>query len=264
MDSLHVAGPMLDLTHYLIRNLGFVRLRATRSGVQITLRPRFLTRPAYEALVLQMVELDPDRFIVRIEDTPSRVEIIPGIEDAAARLADLASVGGDIARDEFYREELSLDRLRDNPRLSPLADLLRRWRRGRGILHGDLDAEFGDPALRGRAIVKRMIEGTAGVYEYVGDGFPSYDATWRRAMLGQDARGQPDPRYSRHGAAGYVETHAAQMPRLELVDAVIKVPGCLTYRRRYERLLLPWRRGATPFVSVVSVLRTSFPITSDM
>ncbi len=263
MDSLHVAGPGLDLTHYLVRNLGFVRLQATRSGVHITLRPRFLTKAAYEALVFQMVALEPDRFIVQIVDTPSRVEIIPGVEDAAARLADLASVGGGIVREDFYREELSLQRLRDNPRLSPLADLLRRWRRSQGIIRGDLDVEFGDPALCGRAIVKRMVDGTEGVYEYVGDGFPSYDASWRQAMLGRDASGQPDPQYSQHGATGYIETHAAQTPRLELVDAAIRVPGCLTYRRRYERLLLPWRWGATPFVSVVSVLRTSFASPSD-
>jgi hypothetical protein len=263
MESLHVVRPVLDLTHYLVRNLGFVRLQTTRSGVRITLHPRFLTREAYEALVFQMIALELDRFIVQIVDGPGRVEIIPGVEDAAARLADLASVGGNITRQDFYREELSLHRLRDNPRLSPLADLLRRWRRRQGIIRRDLAAEFGDPVLRGRVVVKRIVDETGGVYEYVGDGFPSYDATWREAMLGRDATAQPDAQYARHTATAQLETDVAETPRLETVDAVIRVPGCPVYRRRYERLLLPWRRGDARFVSVASVLRTSFAIPSD-
>jgi hypothetical protein len=263
MESLHVVRPVLDLTPYLIRNLGFVRLQTTRSGVRITLRPRFLTRDAYEALVFQMIALEPDRFIVQIVDAPGHIEIIPGVEDAAARLADLASVGGNIARQDFYREELSLNRLRENPRLSPLAGMLRRWRRRHGVMRCDLDAEFGDPGLRGRVVVKRIVDEIGGVYEYVGDGFPSYDATWRKAMIGQDATGQPDAEYARHTATAQLETDVAETPRLETVDAVIRVPGRPAYRRRYERLLLPWRRGGARFVSVASVLRTSFAIPSD-
>lgn len=263
MDSLHVAGPGLDLTHYLIRNLGFVRLQVTRSGVHVTLRPRFLTKAAYEALVFQMVELEHDRFIVQIVDTPSRVEIIPGVEDAAARLADLASAGGAIAREDFYSQELSLHRLRDNPRLFPLAAVLRRWRRGRGIVGCDFDAEFGDPALRERVIVKRMGDGTEGIYEHVGNGYPSYDADSRHAMLRHGEKGQPDPRYSRLGGTGYLEVYASQAPRLELIDAAIRVPDCPVSRGRYERLLLPWRRGGKAFVSSISVLRTSFTVPTD-
>jgi hypothetical protein len=264
LDSLHVAGLELDVTHYLIRNLGFVRIHTTRSGVRITLRPRFLTKAALEALVFQMVTLEHDRFVIEIADSPNRVEIIPGVEDAAARLADLASVGGNITREDFHREEISLHRLRANPRLSPLAGLLQRWRRGKGNLHTDLATAFGDPALLGRAMVMHVTGDTGGVIEYVGSGFTWDDASLRQAMVGHDASGQPDPQYGRFFWAGYLETQRAQAPRLEFIEAVIRVPGYPARRSRYERLLLPWRRNGNQFVSVVSALRTSFPAVSDV
>jgi hypothetical protein len=264
LDSLHVAEPESDLTRYLIRNLGFVRIRTTRSGVRITLRPRFLTKAALEAIVFQMVTLEHERFVIEIADIPNRVEIIPGVEDAAARLADLASVAGNITREDFYREEMSLHRLRGTPRLSPLVGLLQRWRRGRGNLRTDLATEFGDPALLGRAIVMKMTGDAGGVIEYVGDGFTWADDSWRHAMVGNDANGQPDPRYGQKFWAGYLETQRTQSPRLEFIEAVIRVPGYPARRSRYERLLLPWRRGGNQFVSVVSVLRTSFTTASDV
>ena len=264
LDSLHVAGLQRDLTQYLIRNLGFVRIHTTRSGVRITLRPRFLTKAAYEALVFQMVSLEHERFVIEIADAMGSIEIIPGVDDAAARLADLASVGGNITRMDFHREEISLHRLRGNPRLSPLGGLLRRWRRSHGKLRTDLATEFGDPALLGRATVMRMISETEGFIEYVGDGFTWADASWRHVMIGHDANGQPDPRYGKNFWAGYLETQRAQTPRLEFVEAVIRVPDYPARRSRYERLLLPWRRGSNQFVSVVSVLRTSFPSVSDV
>ena len=264
LDSLHVSGFEFDLTQYLIRNLGFARIRMARSGVRITLRPRFLTKAALEALVFQMVTLEHERFIIEIADTPNRVEIIPGLEDAAARLADLASVAGNITREDFHREEMSLHRLRGNPRLSPLAGLLQRWRRGKGNLRTDLATEFGDPALLGRAIVMHMTGDRGGFIEYVGDGFTWADASWRHAMVGHDANGQPDPQYGQNFWAGYLETQRTQAPRLEFIEAVIRVPGYPARRSRYERLLLPWCRDGNQFVSVVSVLRTSFATVSDV
>ena len=264
LDSLHVAGLERDVTHYLIRNLGFVRIHTTRSGVRITLRPRFLTKAAFEALVFQMVTLEHERFVIEIADAPNRIEIIPGLEDAAARLADLASVGGNITRTDFHHEEMSLHRLRGNPRLSPLVGLLQRWRRSRGNLRTDLATEFGDPALLGRAIVMRVTGETEGIIEYVGDGFIWADIAWRHAMVGHDASELPDPQYGQNCWTGYLETQRAQAPRLEFIDALIRVPGYPARRSRYERLLLPWRRGSSQFVSVVSVLRTSFPTVSDV
>jgi hypothetical protein len=259
-QSLNIGNGDYDLTQFLIRNMGFVRLRLTDRIARITLYPRFLSREAYESLVHVLVSRDAQRTIIEDMGNPNRLDIIPDLEDAVARLGDLATVGGNVLRRDFYCERLNMQRLRGNPRLAPLASLLRRWRNTQGTLRGDLAAEFSDPTLRGRAIVMRMTSPQSGVYEYVGDGFPTFNATWRSSMLGRNPDGQPDPQYGHRTAEAYVQTHAAQAPRLEFVEAVIRVPGCLASRARYERLLLPWRRNGTQFVSVASVLRTSFPV----
>lgn len=258
LDSLHVCRRDYDLTQYLIRNLGFVRFRTLRTDARITLQPRFLTKAAYESLVSVMVEQERERTVIEVVDTPNHLEIIPSLEDAAARLADLATVGGNIRRDDFYREELSFQRLRQDRRLSPLALMMRRWRISHGNIRTDLAAEVDDPALRGRAMMIRMIGDLRGVAEYVGAGFSCFDASSRQVMLGRDENSQPDPQYGQFAAKAHLETHKTQQPRLEFVDALIRVPGCPPRRSRYERLLLPWRRGSSQFVSVVSVLRTSF------
>jgi hypothetical protein len=258
LQSLHVGRRDYDLTQYLIRNLGFVRFRTFRSDVRITLRPRFLTKAAYESLVHVMVTQERERTVIEIVDTPNRVEIIPGLEDAAARLADLATIGGNIAREDFHREALSFHRLRQDPRLSPLSAMMRRWRCSGGNIQTDFATTFGDPDLRGRAMVIRMVGDGRGIVEYAGHGFTCFDPAWCRSVLGHDMSEQPDPQYGENIAAAYSETHFAQKPRLEFVEAVIRVPGCSARRSRYERLLLPWRRGSAMFVSTVSVLRTSF------
>jgi hypothetical protein len=264
MDSLRIGRRDYDLTRYLIRNLGFVRFRTIRTDACVTLHPRFLTRPAYESLIHLLVSHDCDRTIIERADVPNRVEIIPGVEDAAARLADLATAGGQLTRADFFREELSLQRLRDDRRLSALSRVMRRWRSTRGELRGDFAATFGDPALRGRTMVIRFTDDLRGAVEYAGDGFTCFDPSWRSSVLGHDMSEQPDPQYGQQIATAYVETHVAQSPHLEFVEAVIRVPGCSARRSRYERLLLPWRRDGARFVSAVSVLRTSFTTVSSM
>lgn len=258
LQSLHIASCDFDLTQYVLRNMGFVRLRSASTGIRITLSPRFLTKAGYEALVCAMVAQDAPRHILEVLDEPDRMEIIPGVEDAAARIADLASAGGEIRRSDYYSEELSLARLRGNWRLAPLSRMMRRWRASRGILPDNIDAVFGHAALGGRAIVVRMLNDERGVVEYAGDGFNCFAPEWRRSVIGRDIREQPDRRYGQLVALGYARTHRSRTPRLELVEAVIRTPGHPLRRSRYERLLLPWRLNGSMFVSAVSVLRTSF------
>jgi hypothetical protein len=260
LRHLNITRRDYDLANYLVRNLGFVRLRTRRSDARVLLQPRFLTKAAYESLIFLLVTQDPHRTVLQTIDTPERLEIIPDLEDAASRLADLAAQGGSILREDFFREPLSFDRMRRNARLAPIAALLRQWQALGGVLPANFDLVMGNPALLGRAMVLQMGGSSRGIVEYVGDGFASFDATWRNRLLGHDPCNQPDPGYAMNAAYAYDETHRAQEPRLELVEAVIRVPGRRACRYRYERMLLPWRRGSSAFVSVVSSVRSAFTL----
>ena len=264
LRSLNVDRRDYDMTRYMIRNMGFVRLRIVRNDARITLYPRFLTKAAYEALVGAMVTQDCLRHFIENLDAPDRAEIIPGIEDAVARLADLASAGGQVLRADFYSEELSLARLRGDQRLAPLSRVMRRWRTSRGKLPANFETVFDDSVLGGRTMVVRMVNDEQGIVEYAGSGFNCFNPEWRRNVIGRDIREQPDLRYGQLVAQAYTKTHASKTPRLEFVEAVIRTPGHSLRRSRYERLLLPWRRNGSMFVSAVSVLRTSFSADARM
>lgn len=262
--SLRIEERDFDLTSYLIRNLGFARYRVRRSAGRIVVQPRFLTRATYESLVHVMIQNEPARFVIETVDSRQPTEIIADLEDAASRLGDLATAGGNASRGDFSGEPLSLRRLREQARLLPLGGLLRRWRVKNGALGTSLTADLDDPSLLGKTLMIRVNErGDEGIAEHVGDGFAWLPTLWRCSMLGQGVSGQPDPSYGRNAAAAYRETDQAQQPRLELVDAVIRIPGSPPRHTRYERLLLPWRRGSTRFVSVASVVRTSFALGSE-
>jgi hypothetical protein len=258
LRSLHIERRDFDLTQYLIRNMGFVRFRRIRNDARITLYPQFLSRAAYETLGWIMVEQECARHILEHVEDSGRMEIIPGIDDAIARLGDLASAGGQVVRADFYNEELSLRRLHSTRRLAPLARLMRRWRAHRGSAPVDLDRLFADPTLRGRMIVVRMLNDERGVVEYAGNGFNCFDSGWQNAVIGRDIWEQPDPQYGHLVAEAYAKTYRSNEPRLEFVEAAIRTPDCPLRRSRYERLLLPWRSRGASFVSAVSVLRTSF------
>ena len=260
LRHLNIKPRDYDLANYLVRNLGFVRLRTRRSDARVLLQPRFLTKAAYESLIFVLVSQEPHRTVLQTVDSPDRLEIIPDLEDAASRLADMAAQGGSLVREDFFREPLSFDRLRGNARLAPLAQLLLEWHALERTLPANFDLVMGNPALLGRAMVLQMGGGSRGIVEYVGDGFASFDARWRNRLLGSDPCNQPDPNYAMHAATAYDETHRAQEPRLELVEAVIRVPGRKAHRYRYERMLLPWRRGSSSFVSVVSSVRSAFAV----
>jgi hypothetical protein len=258
LRSLHIERRNFDLTQYLIRNMGFVRFRRMRGDARITLYPRFLTRAAYESLALLIVDQECTRHILEHVEDPGRMEIVPGMEDTIARLGDLASAGGEVVRADFYNEELSLRRLHGTRRLAPLARLMRRWKAHQGSAPVQLDRLFADPALRGRAMMVRMLNDERGVVEYAGEGFSCFDSGWHRSVIGRDIWEQPDPSYGHLVAEAYAKTYRSNEPRLEFVEAAIRTPGCPLRRSRYERLLLPWRSRGASFVSAVSVLRTSF------
>ena len=264
LRSLRIEERDYDLTSYLVRNLGFARFRAQRAAGRIMVQPRFLTKATYESLVHVMIQNDVERFVIETIDKLKLVEIIPDLEDAVAYLGDLAALGGNVTRQDFYCEPLSLQRLVRTPRLSPLGTLLRRWRSGGGVIRANPADELSDPALRGRTLMIRVASGDEVVTEHIGEGFQWITAPMRSAMLGSGASRHPDPGYGRNALVSYQETDRTQTPRLEVVDAVIRVAGCPPSRKRYERLLLPWTSGSARFVSVASVLRASFAATADV
>jgi hypothetical protein len=141
---------------------------------------------------------------------------------------------------------------------------MRLWRSRRGQLAPEKILALMPETLKPRVTLTRMTAAGAprnrALVEHIGSGFRVFDACWALGAVGRDLEQQPDPAYGVRSARAYHEVANLGQPRLELVDAVIDVPGRSVRRSRYDRLMLPFRSRGEIFVCGASVLRSSYPL----
>jgi hypothetical protein len=256
MRALDYPHADIDLRLYAVRNLGWIRIRMKPGLIRLHLRPLSFTRATYETAVALMAEEKKPTFVFDREEAMPVTDVLRNFNDAVAHLEDLMSFAGEgSSRSSYFSEVLSFGRLR-HPKRRILRDLAIAWRRARGLLADDLLAPFREVNSRDRFVLVRTA-GRRGTIEHFGSGITCFGDT--EPLVGRDIEDQPDPIYGENTARGFREVHLAAFPRLELVDAVIRPPGCPVQRARYDRLLLPWRtRDGSRFVSSTSILRTRF------
>jgi len=260
-------SPDIDLAGFVVRNMGYARLRLHQGAIRLTVRAGQLEYPALEAVVRFLVTERWQRLVIEHADRTPTFEIYGQVEEAVARLKDLAAPSVALGpRERFVSQELSLDRLGQSGQES-LQALMRLWRARRGQLAPqEIIASMPDP-LKTRIALARMrppsaAGGSRAIVEHMGSGFRVFDPCWALSAVGRDLEEQPDPVYGARSARAYHEVAALGQPRLELVDAVIDVPGRSVRRSRYDRLMLPWRSRGELFVSGTSILRSSYALES--
>lgn len=257
-------SPDIDLAGYVVRNMGFARARLRQGTIRLTLRAGHLEFPTLESVVRLVLGEAWQRLVIEHTDRMPSFEIYGHVEEAVARLKDLSAPSVALApRDGFFNQELSLDRLGDSGQES-LRALMRLWRSRRGQLAPDGILALMPGTLKPRVTLTRMTAAGAprnrALVEHIGAGFRVFDACWALGAVGRDLEEQPDPAYGARSARAYHEVANLGQPRLELVDAVIDVPGRSVRRSRYDRLMLPFRSRGEIFVCGASVLRSSYPL----
>ena len=257
-------SPDIDLAGYVVRNMGFVRARLRQGTIRLTLRAGHLEFRTLESVVRLVLGEVWQRLVIEHADRMPSFEIYGRVEEAVARLRDLSAPSAELAsRDSFFNQELSLDRLGESGQES-LRALMRLWRSRRGQLAPEKILALMPEALKPRVTLTRMTAAGAprnrALVEHIGSGFRVFDACWALGAIGRDLEQQPDPAYGVRSARAYHEVANLGQPRLELVDAVIDVPGRSVRRSRYDRLMLPFRSRGEIFVCGASVLRSSYPL----
>jgi len=257
-------SPDVDLAGYVVRNMGFARARLRDGTIRLTLRAGHLEFPTLESVVRLVLGEVWQRLVIEHADGMSALEIYRQVEEAVARLKDLSAPSATLVpRDSFFNQELSLDRLGESGQGS-LRALMRLWRSRRGQLAPEKILGLMPEALKPRVTLTRMTAAGAprnrALVEHIGPGFRVFDACWALGAVGRDLEEQPDPAYGVRSARAYHEVAELGQPRLELVDAVIDVPGRSVRRSRYDRLMLPFRSRGEIFVCGASVLRSSYPL----
>jgi hypothetical protein len=247
LDALrtHLSSTLPDtqLRRFVIEQIGFIGLDILPPAAKIELNLDAVSEPALAALFYWLADRRPERTVLFDRRT--------GSTNAPRLLGPWARALPQLARLSLDREadrtkaliscELSTNLLGKD---HPLSHCLRfwrdssargtiddRWERASDILGGRLVAIKAEPVGHGTTIAR------------VGDGLPSFAQIGLRRTIGFRVEDQPDTRYGRTCANTYEGVLTSGEPRLERIDAMVRWPKVGLVRRRYVRLILPFKES---------------------
>jgi hypothetical protein len=259
-------GTNAELVGYAVRDLGAALVSQGPLGCRVLFRPGLVSSQARARLVELLLTWDPSRVALEsIAGGPA--EVSGNLLDVLARLDDLLAPERPDSRGSLYQTvPLSLDRLAETgaPHLSAA---YRTWRRRRGALgRAELRRVLKNP-IGGKTHWARMSSEDGPLTEII----PDYAEYWGQtdpdltSLLGAPMSSHPDRRYGIDTSAGYLLADHHDEPRLELVEASVRLPGCAPVKTRYVRLLMPWSSpDGTRYISSVSRARlVRWPASTD-
>ena len=245
-----------DLTGYLVRNCGHVRLRQSDHGkpLSVSLRRGSVNLAAATSVVELVLDIDPPRIVVDFVDEGLGLLLVVDADDLASMLIEQDGPASALRRPRIFQEPLSLDRLKLDPRLSPLRATYENWRRTRGHLRRGTQNAFGHRQAMMRLWRDRV------EFHALGNGYLPTDAQagW---VHGADVADQRDRNYGAWVAENALRVGHSFTPRIDVVEATLSFDGMAPVRARYDRLLLPWSTDFGIGVSTSSVTRLVFPPT---
>jgi hypothetical protein len=251
------SGTWEENLDHAVRSLGQVSLHISPRRYRVRLRPEALTWGAFQQLISALLDDEGKPVVLDIEGAGiCPTEIYGKVDDAIARIDDLRAMnlrsGGRQWRASFIADVLSLQRLKKEA-WQGLRAAYRNWTRRHGLLDRATLRQLLDAPLSAPLLLARIEPDGAPVCET----WPGYIGLYTEAQLpgliGRRFDEHPLSAYATRAAKGYRETDRDQVPRLELIEAVVRPEESEPVRLRYERLLLPWRtQDGTRFVGSLS------------
>ena len=244
-----------DLTSYLLRNMGYVRVRfqPMMNSVTVSLRPEFVGEMTILALAEYLLVQFPTRLAVELIENEPYLQIVGDVEDLLAIVAERSDPKCLLRRRTYFEQPLSLVELSRNQRLLPLKQRYLQWCKARARL---VDVEAASAISIPQEFSARIHPHRAELFE-IGDGYPLPAASLGR-NIGGSVHEQRDQAYGAWVTECLLAAVHEDEPRLEMVEATLCPPDGKPLRVRYERLLLPWSSRAGRIVTSASVTRTIF------
>ena len=229
---------------YAVMNLGFVRIEPRASAASVWLRPEVVAPIAFIRLMRWLSEEKLDRVLFNwYADESWRHSMIgksTGTLDIVHQIAAIVSLGikkshecGDLLVRPTAAYLL--------PNENPLSQALQLWRDVSGVWGTRARMSSLRKILRDRFVLYENRAETEFVFKEFGDGMPECARSWLRASLGSRVEDHPDSQYGQSCAVSYQRVIERFEPELHDVDAVVWWPQHGKLRRRYKRLLLPFR-----------------------
>ena len=236
---------------------GSIYMRTHHGALLIVFSPHLVTQLMVTAAFFEIARRNP-----------SRVELVCCGVDRQWR-ETLSPAGGIFERiDELVRDAAILwprglvtARLRldvidrvGGGRLSPIFEI---WAQSRGVWTAELYGRMQDEDLLDRTVVACNPRCSSQlIIEHWGKKRDLFGAEWMRVARGSNVEAQPYPGLAAWVAAGMREAIATGEPRLEAVRTQIRTSKGSTRRRRYDRLLLPWKStDGDAFVTTINIPR---------
>jgi len=240
-DSPYSGGEFIE---YAVKNLGFIAINVFGASCQTRLRPELITERAALSLLDWIGTTRLERMVVSAFDRDWSNELLR-MSEVPNRLAQMLAKGGSARPDDFLSRTIDPSSVDNRPLLR---NLIEAW--PRIVEHYEFDALTS--LLRGvfnnrLVVVKMPAEVPRPVFHEIGEGllYSAYD-TWRACAIGAPVEEQPDRHFGRWVAGVYEDAAAANRPRIEDVDTIMRWPHAGRSRHRYKRLIFPFQTGDKP------------------
>jgi hypothetical protein len=253
-----------ELAEFCVKNLGFVAAKQGISGDQIWLRPSHAAPAALAALLYWLADEKSARISVACFGDNRWDHAIHASKDRA-----IQAIVGVVNSVQAMRQDAVRIRGQEPESLhaaSPLRPLLERWLAS----CGRLDREGLETVTR-HAVGSRYILLHAPhlspriIIKEVGQGMPAGAKHWLLRAVGMRFEDQPDTAYGRRCAEAYRRARDRDQPILDDIDAFVEWPGFGRQRRRYHRLILPFRaKGGDVFLLGASLEDPRIDLRGDL
>jgi hypothetical protein len=226
-----------ECVDFLIVNCGFAAIRIRDQIVHVRFRPETLAGGALAEL------------LYRIYDTPWRraaaTTFVGGIWRHHVLPSDRDKVIAWFSAMDMQRKARSAvlrhSRPADNiPERSPMGRVLQLWRVQPHSPSRDLHKLLVHECER-RYVWVDVNENGSLIMAELGEGFPEPVEASLKPGIGYQLQDQPDVVFGAYCAEVYGATRKLGWPTLEDVDAIMTTPLGARFRRRYSRLILPFR-----------------------
>jgi len=243
-----------------VREFSFVFVRERATSMQIWLHPPLATEAALAALFYHVAEARPERLLLSYLLGDWHHEVIRTAGEAMLRIEDLVLTARKLRPAGRYHAQPHPSDLLRHSSYAHWAPMMAVWGLTGGRLPGRACEMLRSWSLLDQATVLRNPpDSNRLVCEHHGGAYTLYDPYRNTAPIGRDFEDQHDRQFAASVANAYRSALGNREPRFEAVDAVVRAPGRLARRRRYDRLILPWQ-SATGERVVISLwnIRASY------
>jgi hypothetical protein len=232
-----------DLENDVIRNLGYISLKASKSGVFVKYRPETISDTALATLLFWLSDNQPANVCLRFVESGRPDEIVGNHALAINRISDMQ-----IELELKKRISATHRHVKDVQSDSPLYPLLSYWRSTDGkCLEGELRSLATAHANSRFAFIK--LDSALGfVFAELGIGLGLPNQKSIKVTQERPLDKQADTIYYKWVARNYANGLESFRPDVADVDALVTWPGHEPVRHRYRRLLLPCIGDGVPFL----------------